>query len=335
MKRSIFIAGALALAVALITEMSRENPIMGGPCSEFMFTDGGWVMEMQMFLPDTLDGWRLGGKSDTVAFRPGIAAHQFMLITEESLQAPLTYGKVSDEIMLFSPQSPEPLARLVYGGVPGAAIAAPRRGQSLCYRDGGDFYYLDNSPTLGAPNDEKNAAGEVRGTVTDTLGNPIAQVAVRYHDWMGYVVYTDSEGHYAFTDYAMLQSIYFEHPAYVSVTRTQQVWPESTVEVSVVMSRLVSVPGDGLHPEATTLSVNYPNPFNPSTTFDLHLRRAGFVSVRVYTLTGDEVARLVEANLNPGIHRLHWNAEGLSSGVYLCCLKAADRTVTRKVLLVR
>ena len=335
MKRSLGIAASLVLALLLVREMSRQNPIVGGPCSEFMFTDSGWVMEMHVIVPATFDVWQLGSTLDTVGFRPGITGVDFMCITPESLQQPLVYNRVSDLILLFGPETPFQAAVLSYGEAPEAAIAAPRPGQSICYKDGGDFYYLDNTPTLGAPNDESGATGEVRGTVTDTLGVPIAGVVVRYHDWMGYSVVTDTGGHYSFTDLASRQYINFSHPDFVWTYRIQQVWPESTVELSVMMSRLESVGDDDRRPNATTLSFNYPNPFNPSTTFDLHLQHAGFVSVRVYTVGGDEVARLVEANLNPGIHRLRWNAEGLSSGVYLCRLRAANQTVTRKVLLVR
>jgi hypothetical protein len=322
----------------LVSEPSWQDPLVVPPCSEFMLADSGWVMEMHLpiGMPSNLDGWSLGNGSDTVSFKAGLLCVDYMVLTERDLTGPLHFDRDSGEVYLFEPGRTWPFGMLFYGDISMGMIAAPRAGQSLCYNDQEGFFYLDNTPTLGAPNDAENAMGVVRGTVTDSSGAPIKGVQVMYHDWMGRFVYTDSAGRYEFIDYAKLQDVYFSHPSYVSTGRSLQMWPESTIVLPMVMSRLVSVSdGEPTRAQAVQLSVNYPNPFNFSTTISLTVHRPDFVSCRVYTLQGDEIARLLEGRLNPGTYSVTWSAEGLASGIYLCRVTAGSQTVVRKAVLLK
>lgn len=83
------------------------------------------------------------------------------------------------------------------------------------------------------------------------------------------------------------------------------------------------------------LSQNYPNPFNPSTTIWYSLPQRSFATLKVYNLLGQEVATLVEDEVNPGRHSIDWNAEGKPSGVYFCRLVAGDRVASIQLLLLR
>ena len=60
----------------------------------------------------------------------------------------------------------------------------------------------------------------------------------------------------------------------------------------------------------------------------------------VVNLVGQEVRRLVRANLTAGAHRARWDGrtgEGrpAATGVYLLRLQAGDRERTRRMLLLR
>ena len=83
------------------------------------------------------------------------------------------------------------------------------------------------------------------------------------------------------------------------------------------------------------LDQNYPNPFNPSTTITFDLPRAGFTTLKVYDLLGNEVRTLLEGELPQGFHQSRFDGTGLSSGVYFYRLRSGSFTQTRKFILNR
>ena len=84
-----------------------------------------------------------------------------------------------------------------------------------------------------------------------------------------------------------------------------------------------------------SLLQNYPNPFNPNTTIGFSLPNAENVSLKVYTLLGEQVAELVNRRLEAGIHRIDWNAANMPNGVYLYVLKAGNYREVRKAILMK
>jgi len=72
-------------------------------------------------------------------------------------------------------------------------------------------------------------------------------------------------------------------------------------------------------PVAYDLIQNYPNPFNPSTTIKFSLPAAAKVTLKVYDISGKEVASLVEGNnFTAGNYNYYFNTQAynLTSGVY-------------------
>ncbi len=98
----------------------------------------------------------------------------------------------------------------------------------------------------------------------------------------------------------------------------------------------------GIEPVSTTtipndynLYQNYPNPFNPSTTIEFALPAPGFVTLSIFNILGEKVATLVSENLVAGNYKYHWNAKGMTSGVYLYKLEAGNNILVRKMILLR
>jgi endo-1,4-beta-xylanase len=84
------------------------------------------------------------------------------------------------------------------------------------------------------------------------------------------------------------------------------------------------------------LSPNYPNPFNPSTNFEMHIANYGLVSVRVLDVLGRDVTTLVNEYRQPGTYIVRWNAAGFpSSGVYFCRMQAGGFVETKKMILTK
>jgi photosystem II stability/assembly factor-like uncharacterized protein len=93
-------------------------------------------------------------------------------------------------------------------------------------------------------------------------------------------------------------------------------------------------PGDNL-PDDYSMTQNYPNPFNPATTIKYSIPKEGLVTLKVYNVIGEEVATLVNDIKQVGNYNLTFNAENLSSGVYLYRLKAGSFVETKKMILMK
>ncbi len=116
--------------------------------------------------------------------------------------------------------------------------------------------------------------------------------------------------------------------------------PGSLVEAAVddfeildINQALVGVENE---PAAYTLALeqNYPNPFNPSTTIAFSLPASTPVRLVVINSLGQEVATLVDAQLDEGRHAVSFDARDLPSGLYLYELRTNSTRLTRKMMLV-
>ncbi|MCB0725535.1 MAG: T9SS type A sorting domain-containing protein [Ignavibacteriae bacterium] len=87
--------------------------------------------------------------------------------------------------------------------------------------------------------------------------------------------------------------------------------------------------------DSYSLSQNYPNPFNPSTTIGFSIRNRGFVTLRVYDITGKEVKSLVNEYLERGEYNVTFIAAGLSSGIYFYSLTTEDFRETKSMILTK
>jgi hypothetical protein len=89
-------------------------------------------------------------------------------------------------------------------------------------------------------------------------------------------------------------------------------------------------------PRVLALAQNYPNPFSRTTTIKFTLKDDGRVTLKVYDMVGREVAVLVNGELQAGVlHCASFDASELASGTYICRLNAGNRSVMRKIKLVK
>jgi len=83
------------------------------------------------------------------------------------------------------------------------------------------------------------------------------------------------------------------------------------------------------------LEQNYPNPFNPSTKINYSVPEDGFVKLAVYNLLGEELATLVNSFQKANRYEVNFNATGLSSGIYVYKIEAANFSATKKLVFMK
>lgn len=87
--------------------------------------------------------------------------------------------------------------------------------------------------------------------------------------------------------------------------------------------------------ERFSLSQNFPNPFNPSTTIAFTVSQRSHARMDVYDLVGRHVATLVNEDVNAGSYHTTWNASGFASGAYIVRLQAGSFVATQRMLLMK
>jgi len=102
-----------------------------------------------------------------------------------------------------------------------------------------------------------------------------------------------------------------------------------------VYQSVTSVDQPAAAPEEFSLQQNYPNPFNPTTAIRFQIADPGLVTLRIYDLLGQEIATLLNEELEPGVYTRNWDASGVTSGVYYYRLQAGNAVESRKMVLVR
>jgi hypothetical protein len=88
-------------------------------------------------------------------------------------------------------------------------------------------------------------------------------------------------------------------------------------------------------PTVFSLAQNFPNPFNPTTTINYQLQKAGSVSLKVYDMLGREAATLVNEEKTAGYYSATFDASRLSSGTYMYRLHAGSFIEVKKLVLLK
>lgn len=78
-------------------------------------------------------------------------------------------------------------------------------------------------------------------------------------------------------------------------------------------------------PKEYSLSNNYPNPFNPSTTLAYSLPEESLLKVEVFDVIGRKVTTLIDGKKRAGNYKITWDAGNYPSGVYIFRFRAEGR----------
>ena len=88
-------------------------------------------------------------------------------------------------------------------------------------------------------------------------------------------------------------------------------------------------------PFSYILEQNYPNPFNPSTSIKYSVPESGTVTLKVFDVSGREVAVLVNDVKQQGVYSVDFNASNLASGIYFYRIEAGEFSAVKKMMLIK
>jgi hypothetical protein len=84
---------------------------------------------------------------------------------------------------------------------------------------------------------------------------------------------------------------------------------------------------------------NSPNPFGEKTTIRYAVVERGYISLKIYDITGGMVRNLFDGIQKPDIYNIFWDGidnkgKKLPAGVYFCCLKTSGGITETKELVI-
>ncbi|MCC6398115.1 MAG: T9SS type A sorting domain-containing protein [Bacteroidetes bacterium] len=140
---------------------------------------------------------------------------------------------------------------------------------------------------------------------------------------------------YTFVDQTVVQPGRYEYRL-VQLDRDGTEWFSETITVNFSLTDIQ----DSELPIDPRLVQNFPNPFNPETTIQYGTDSRTMVRVEVYSVLGQRVRTLVNAEHARGHHVVRWdgtddNGRQVNSGAYLCRVVSGGQVGMTKMLLMR
>lgn len=112
--------------------------------------------------------------------------------------------------------------------------------------------------------------------------------------------------------------------------------PVHTRTVSVYCSPVIGIHNISTEvPAEFHLYQNFPNPFNPKTNIRFDIPKSGLVKLKIFDISGREIAVLVNKEMSAGKYLFDYDASGLSSGIYFYKIEAPGFTDVKKMILVK
>ncbi len=90
-----------------------------------------------------------------------------------------------------------------------------------------------------------------------------------------------------------------------------------------------------LNPKEFVLYQNYPNPFNATTNIQFYLPEKSKIRINLYNSLGELVKIILNNELEAGNHLLRFEANNLSSGVYIYSVETGNKVLSKKMVLMK
>jgi len=110
--------------------------------------------------------------------------------------------------------------------------------------------------------------------------------------------------------------------------------PTDESRVMIYLGDVVGIEEEPL-PERISYLIAYPNPFNPTANIEYGLEVESSITLSIYNIIGQSVAKLFEGRQDAGEHSMTWNASEFPSGIYLARLEAGNKSQNVKMVLLK
>ena len=97
----------------------------------------------------------------------------------------------------------------------------------------------------------------------------------------------------------------------------------------------VMIDASSIFPSSIKIDSPYPNPFNPTTSFEVRLLKNEELTIAVYDIKGFLVDIIFDSHASEGLYKFNWNASKFSSGIYFIELKTLRDRLFKKVILTK
>ena len=341
----------------LINSLIFSNPkIPTFTLNEFGFNEKGWVIELKSdYFQDSIQLISNSDTSDYIYVNMEYGS-PLCLITNDSLKNNFYINPSGDQITIRDIQGWCTVFFAFGSEENGIQNIVPKINQSISLWQkplGKTFYYLDNSPTFGLPNDSIGAMGIINGIIKDTLGHPIPNLKV-YYDYETYYgggdiyVTTNDSGYFCINDFAEYLTLKFKQRYFYDDKVNVQIYPDSTIDLSItIKTNILSVLQVEDEKLDFHLEQNYPNPFNPVTRIHYNIPTLEIkqsitnhrknITLKIYDMLGREITTLVDEEQIPGDYELEFDASkyNLSTGIYIYVLQMNEIRISKKMCLLK
>ncbi len=317
--------------------------------NEIFVTDSSWIIEMPiefiineyMYINHINDTITISNKSDSILYpvKKMVFFDDYCCIYSDSIESSFQIDPNGDVISMFIKDTSEYFdhSELEIGNTKTPEII-PK--SSLCldnmitYPEYSIKYYTDLSPTIGTCNDSTDACGEVTVTLWDNSNNFIPG----YHIHPIGMFPDDSiYGPTKIKYLATYNTVYFKVNGCAIKYQDIKIENDSTYTLDITFPiKYTEIDEDEYNLISQyKLDQNFPNPFNPTTTFGYYLPERSHINLNVYNMRGELVENLISEIMDSGQYYKIWNASQYPSGVYIYQLKSGSVTLQEKCLFVK
>ncbi len=118
------------------------------------------------------------------------------------------------------------------------------------------------------------------------------------------------------------------------ITELFENYPNSEAAKTIAKMFDLVIPAENIPTEYKLYSC-YPNPYNPVTTIAFDLPQLGRTKMDIYNIRGQLIQTIVEGEFKAGHYEIIFNANDLSSGIYIYKLTAGDYISVEKMTLLK